>query len=71
MHIHNDVIKKFLPFLFPEISRGPANDEWVAAMKELGEETLCEPCKHCEGVPAGCVCGSCLGTGFDWGPLGR
>jgi len=64
--IHADVMREAIPYLFPEIRRGPAYEHWLSTMKALGAELELEPCPHCANVPAGRLCGECRGTGYNW-----
>ncbi len=52
-----DTVVKVLPYLFPEITRGPGNTLWLVAMKNLGRELGLEPCEPCAG---------CWFTGYSW-----
>jgi hypothetical protein len=68
MFIHKTTIKKVLPFLFPEITRGPAYQDWLDGLKSLGHDLDLQPCPHCEDAE-GDLCVACRGTGYDWESL--
>lgn len=63
----DDLIRSLIKFAWPDISRGPASDEWVAVMRQAQAQLgwpRCPSCNGTGGLTQRDCCEGCYGTGY-------
>ena len=62
-------VQNIIKYLYPEINRGPANDNWLGSMKTLAYILKWDDCHECEGLgeilrlSRSDCCSNCYGIG--------
>lgn len=59
--VRSRLLKECIPYLMPEITRGPANKDWLDLMKRIAKELMWGRCPLCGGTG----CQGCLFVGYQ------